>query len=55
MKQGAVNFINLFGGDGIMALSKLVKAAVDHFYRLLWTFPGLWINQILRMQQLLHG
>jgi len=50
MKQEVVSVIKLLGGDGIMGHSKLVKAVVDHFYRLLWTFPGLWINQILRMQ-----
>lgn len=28
-----------------MGRSKLVKAAVDHFYSLLWIFPGPWINE----------
>lgn len=38
-----------------MGHSKLVKAAVDHFYCLLWIFPGLWIKQSSKTQQLLHG
>lgn len=41
--------------DGIMGHPKLVKAAVDHFYRVLWIFPGLWINQSSTMQHFLHG
>lgn len=41
--------------DGIMGHSKLVKAAVDHFYRLLWIFPALWINQCSTMKRFLHG
>lgn len=38
-----------------MGRSKLVKAAVDHFYSLLWIFPGLWINESSIMQPFLHG
>lgn len=45
MKQKYVHVIKLFVDDGIMGHPKLVKAAVDHFYRVLWIFPGLWINQ----------
>lgn len=52
-KYGLV--IKLSMDDGIMGHPKLVKAAVDHFYRALWIFPGFWINQSSTMQHFLHG
>lgn len=55
MKRGERAVIKLFAGNGIMASSKLVKAAVDQFFGLLWICPGLWISHLFAMQQELHG
>lgn len=53
MKQDGT-VVKLFGNDGIMGYPKLVKAAVDQSYALLWICPGLWFNRSSTMD-IMHG